>query len=61
VATPAAAMLDFYPDKSPGRWAFGALWSWGESNPSAGVRVAPAQGLSSLARLRFRVSCSDRQ
>ena len=30
---PLAMMLDFYPRKSPGRWAFLALWSWGESNP----------------------------
>ena len=37
----ATMMLDFYPHKSPGRWAFGALWSWGESNPRPSGEIRP--------------------
>ena len=37
------------------------LWSWGESNPPARFGVLPAQGLSSLVRVCFRMSCSNRQ
>ena len=52
-----ACVLDFYPRKSPGRWAFWALWSWGESPsralsgcPCSGAIAAGQDGLSSARR-----------